>query len=444
MKGGDLPKIESPPNRTLKYVAKQASKPSGNFRDAPDGRQGGKVRHRMPSLLYALQLGLLSNQPTLRDVEAMTTALGRWGRSLIPSRVSDTTLDAAARSLEPEYLRGKLVQQVREFYRSKSLRPVGLPFGVAVIDGKNLATLDHDADGTAHARSSENKKWQRSGDSTYYLMPAVRATLTSAESKPCIYQEAIPPGRGESTQCSAFVDALHVAYGRSGMFEVLDLDAGFTSLANADHIDNLGYSYVFGVKGNQAELFAEAQTLLTALAGQTEPEAMCPWERRNGKRIRRSLWRTSEMQGFENSVGTWSHLRQTWLVRQDTEGPTGEIETEDRYFVTSLPWNRLKPREILALVRNHWGVENDTFNSLDLQWREDDAPWCTRGRAIWGLGLLRLMAYNVAQLLRRRRLRTKDERGRWHTPMSWRQLFKTIERALDGVFVSVGEVSAGA
>jgi len=438
-------KANSLPDRTLRFLSKQARKPSGNFEDAPDERQAGKVTHAVPSLLWALELGLISNQPTLRDVEAMTARLAPWGRSLVPEPISDTTLDMAARALDPAYLSGKLVEQVREAQRSKSLRPVGLPFGVAVIDGKNLATLDHDADGTGHERSSENKKWHQAGEAktgkSYYLMPALRATLTSAESKPCIYQYPLPPGTGESTACPEMVDALHAAYGRGSLFEVLDLDAGLTSLANADHIDGLGYGYVFGLKGNQAELYAEAQALLAPRADRQEPEAKSPWERRNGKRIRRLLWRTDEMRGFTNSVGCWSHLRQTWLVRQETEKPDGQIEVEDRYFISSQLWNRLRPVQILALVRSHWGVENDTFNSLDLQWREDHAPWCTKGNAIWGLGLLRLMAYNVAQLLRRRRLRRKDERGGWKDPMSWRQLFKNIERAVEGFFGAIREAT---
>jgi len=40
------------------------------------------------------------------------------------------------------------------------------------------------------------------------------------------------------------------------------------------------------------------------------------------------------------------------------------------------------------------------------------------------------MAYNTAQLPRRRRLREKNENGVWKSPVSWRSLFKDIESAL--------------
>jgi hypothetical protein len=70
-------------------------------------------------------------------------------------------------------------------------------------------------------------------------------------------------------------------------------------------------------------------------------------------------------------------------------------------------------------------VENDGFNSLDLQYKEDHAPWVTKRQAVWALGVLRLMAYNVVQYLRKRRLRREL--------MSWHQLFKVITKVLEAV-----------
>lgn len=431
-------KLKPPKERVQRFVAKRAEKKQKgwNYSDAPDVRQSGKVDHEMDSILWSMELGLTSNQPTLRDVEEMTEKLGPWARPLVPGRISDTTLDTESRRLDHDYLHDKLVLRVRDFYRSKMLAPVDLPCGVGTIDGKNLATLEHDANGTGHARSSDNAKWHKSktdenkSDTDYYLMPALRATLTSAEAKPCIYQIPLPSGVGESTMFTEMVDGLYKAYGRSGMIGIIDADAGLTSFANAEHVNKLGYGYIFGLKGNQPELYAEAKALLLPMVESEAPEAETSWERRSGKQIRRRLWRTDEMAGMENSVGKWTHLRQTWLVRQETMDSKGNVEIEDRYFITSLLWNFLKPWQILLAVRNHWGVENNAFNSLDLQWREDHGPWCTHGTAVWALGVIRLMAYNTAQILRRRRLRKKNEDGSFKAPMSWRSLFKEIESAL--------------
>jgi hypothetical protein len=433
-----MKKSEPAKKRVQKFLAKQTKGDAKGwtYSDAPDPRQHGKVDHPMDTVLWSMELGLTSNQPTLRDVEEMTENLGPWARTLVPDSISDTTLDTEAQRLDADYLLEKLVRRVRGFHRSKMLGPVGLPCGVVTVDGKNLATLGHDADGTGHKRSKKNEKWHLSKDEeskrgrSYFLMPALRATLTSAEAKPCIYQLPLPPGVGESTMFPEMFAGLKRAYGHGDMFRIIDGDAGLTSLGSANLVVDEGYEYVLGLKGNQPELFAEAQALLLPLTETRQPEVATPWECRNGKRIRRLLWRTNEMADMENSVGKWTHLRQTWLVRQESRGPGGKVEIEDRFFITSLAWDFLTSDQILFLVRNHWGVEI-TFNSLDLQWCEDSGPWCTRGTAIWALGVLRLLAYNTAQILRRRRLRKKNADTTLAPPMSWRSLFKTIEKSFE-------------
>ncbi len=437
---GDLMQMkEKEKERTYNFLRKALGKGTDawSYEDSPDPRQQKKVRHSMSSLLWALEFGMLSCQQSLRDVEQMIVELGSWGRKVVPEAISDTTLATEAARLDPDYLLKKLVGRIREFHRSKMLAPVGLPCGVVTVDGKNLATVNHDANTTAQRRTTKNEKWHLSkADETfrgkaYWLMPALRAVLTSAEAKLCVHQVALPPKIGESTVFAPMVQSLHRAYGRSGMFRIIDGDAGLTSLKNANVVVEHGYDYVFGLKGNQAELFREAEMLFADITSRKAPKAETDWEVRGGKKIRRRLWRSDEMAGMENSVGKWTHLAQTWLVRQETMDKLGHIETEDRFFITSLPWDYLKPTQILLLVRNHWAVENDCFNSLDMQWHEDSAPWCTQGTAIWALGLLRLLAYNTAQILRRRRLRPKTLAGAWLPPMSWRRLFKVIEKALE-------------
>ncbi len=424
--------------RVYKFLVRHKKKKPWQFVDASDPRQQAKVTKPMQSIYDGLLIGLLSAQPTLRDVEQMLgQERGLLTRTLVPTPLSDTTLDTEARRLDEPYLHHKLVAQVRDMYRSKMLSPVNMPCGVATVDGKNLATLDHDAGGRAQPRSTQNDKWHPKGSvkgaKPYYLVPVLRAVLTSAEAKPAIAQVALGPHEGESTAFGEMVETLHKAYGRSGMIEIIDADAGLTSLGNADIVNELGYGYVFGLKANQPELFAEAKALLEPMAEKEPPEAQTPWERRNGQWIRRRLWRTDQMRGMVNSVGTSSHLRQTWLVRQQTKGHGGSIEIEDRYFISSELWNHLKPAQILLLVRNHWGIENDSNNSLDLQWHEDHAPWCTQGNAVWGLGLLRIMAYNLVQYLRKRRLRRKGSTGGLAVPMRWRAVFDYVRQAFFAV-----------
>ena len=427
--------VKPPGERVQRFLAKLPRQPGWNFSDLEDVRQTAKCDHSLSSIVWAAMLGLVTNKPTLRDVETQTQSLGRWGRKLVPEPISDTTLHTELTRLDEAGLKEKLIAQVRGMKRQKRLAPVGLPCGVATIDGKNLATLSHYAAGSGHKRTKETEKWAPKdvaslGGAPYWLMPAVRVTLTSAEAKPCIYQHPLAPGQGEQTVDRKVVEALHRAYGRSDLIDILDFDAGFTSLSLADYINELGYGYVFGLKANQLTLYGKVRRVLQAQIDGEAPEATTLWERRNGKRIRRLLYRTDALLGATTTAGTWNHLRQTWLVRQETQGADGTITIEDRYFISSLLWNRLGPAQILLLVRGHWGVENDTFNSLDVQWREDHAPWCTQGRAIWNLGWLRIMAYNVVQLLRRRTLRLKSETARPSEIPTWRNVFAWLTQVI--------------
>jgi hypothetical protein len=420
--------------RVQRFLVKLPLQPGWNFSKLCDARQAAKCRYPITTVVWAGIIGFIANKPTLRDVEAQTADLNAFGRRLVPERISDTTLHHEFQRLDEAGLREQLIAHVRALHRQKRLVPFGVPCGVATFDGKNLATLNHHAAGSGHRRSQHTEKWARTdtdglGGMPYWLMPAIRVTLTSAEAKPCIDQHALLPGEGEETVAEAVVRGVDGAYRRSGLIEVMDFDAGFTSLGLANVVDELGYAYVFGLKGNQPTLYGAARRALVKKADTDAPEAQTAWERRNGNRIRRSLYRTTALGGMETTAGLWTHLRQAWLVRQETLDSEDRLTLEDRYFITSLLWNRLRPMDILNLVRGHWGVENDTFNSLDLQWREDHGPWCTQGRAVWVLGWLRLMAYNVVQLLRRKTLRKKTAPPHARI-LPWRQIFTLIAQVL--------------
>jgi hypothetical protein len=123
--------------------------------------------------------------------------------------------------------------------------------------------------------------------------------------------------------------------------------------------------------------------------------------------LHRRLYRSAEIASYHD----WDHLQQVWLVEHVTVSPDGGTTTELRFFLTSLRCGRLSNAQILTVVRGHWGIENDVFWSLDLQWKEDSVPWCSIGTGIEVLALLRLMAYNLVQLARKRSLRHRGRDG---------------------------------
>jgi predicted transposase YbfD/YdcC len=412
--------------RVEKFFRRLCKNRAFQFWEAPDPRQKGKVKHSIDSVIRGLLGGLLGNQPTLRQLEEHCGS-----GSLLDSRkrISDTTLHGMASRLDEGYLVKKLVAQVKHFNRKKMIRGADLPFSAIAIDGKNQGTLSHDAGGRAQSRSSKSaEKWDAQCDrgGGQYVTPVLRATLISSEQRLAMYQMPVPPETGEAAVFTDFITQIDEAYGRTGLIDVVTADAGMCSLENADAVEAQNLTYVFGLKGNQKSLHEAAQVLLLGKAAEQAPEAQTSWEKAHGTEIRRQLWRTPELQGFGNTVGTWEHLRQGWLVRQTTRNKMGQKCVEDRYFVTNMLPGRATPKQMLALIRAHWRIENDTFNSLDVQWKEDSTPWCAKGSALWALGLLRLMAYNIMQHLRRCHLRRRTGTLAETALLAWRDVFGAV------------------
>jgi hypothetical protein len=107
--------------------------------------------------------------------------------------------------------------------------------------------------------------------------------------------------------------------------------------------------------------------------------------------------------------------------------------------LTNLPWRRLEGIGILGVVRSHWGIENNGFRTLAMDWREERA-WCTTGTATDVLGLLRLWAYNLVGLPKGRYLRASHYRGQtlasfveWIARVSaWGEARRYVRRVMPG------------
>jgi hypothetical protein len=419
-------KLQPQDQRVKRYLLRHLAAPVYRFPDIPDPRRSHGQRWPLPTLLTAILLGLVAGCRKLRDVEDLTNEMGQVGRRFVPRRVPDTTLQDLVVKLKAEPLRPLLWRQVKDLQRSKSLLPAGLPCGVGAIDGKVLATLDHDGNGQA-------QQAHRKDGSVYYLLRVLRAVLISAAARPALDQEVIDPKTNETGAFAVFFAQVVRIYG--DLVEIWSVDAGMTSKDNADLIEKAVKGYVMGLKGNQPELFAEAQRLLLPLTAQ-KPEAQSQWERVKGKWLRRSLYRSAEIEGAKD----WTHLRQVWLVRQETRSDRDKPgEIEDRYFLTNLRWGRLSGEQILILVRRHWAIENDCFWSLDARWGEDGAVWATGGHALEVLGVLGLMAYNLDQLCRKRHMRVHRAGAAEADPPSWEQIFRWVCQALR-LELAAGEV----
>lgn len=311
--------------------------------------------------------------------------------------------------MNPGQLREALIGLVRGEWRRKALQPDRLPLGLVAIDGKALWSDREPFHPESQDQSGEQSDREWRGHRSWVLR-VLRAALVSCSSCPVVDQQVIPAATNEVGFFASFFLGLMAAYGRLGMIQAVSADAGLVSRANADLVREAGVHYIFRLKSPQRELWREANRVLVPVAERSAPEAETPWESGTRGRLKRQLWRTFDMAGWND----WEHLTQVWLVRTLREQDDGtHAVIEERYFLTSLGRYRLDGHQILDAVRFHWGVENNAHGTADVFFDEDSSPCSKTGEGIVCASLLRLVAMNLCPLYRHRRRSQTRRREPW-------------------------------
>jgi hypothetical protein len=388
------------------------------FDGVRDPRKARGQRWSAEALLSAAVFSLMVLTRSLRGAERFSEDLAtRHGKRGIRRRVPDSTLGDFLAALKPKDLRQHLHRQILAEHRRKALEPKVVPIRAISIDGKTVATLSEEANRDCQKQSPE-------GQPPYWLYRVVRATLISPTAALCIDQAPIPAATNDMGVFASFFAAVEKTYRKANLYELVSTDAGFTSEANARLVDSAGKAYMMALKSNQPELHKEAQRLLWDKAKHSLPEAETAWESDSSRGwIKRQMWRTSDMAGW----GNWSHLRQVWLVRVlvRTNRESPEKVLEERFYASNLPTGRLGGDSILDLVRAHWRIENNCFGRLDIEWQEDHGRWVHRGNGLPVVSLLRIVAYNLLEMLHAVHLRSEAART-----TAWQQLRDWVRDAL--------------
>jgi hypothetical protein len=373
-------------------------------------------------LLETTVVTLMLLAKSLRRSEQLSEELAGGGRIAgLRRRIPDSTLGDFLSALSPADIAKHLHAQILEEHRRKALEPTVLPIRAIAMDGKTNATLDEKVNRDCQKQSAKDQ-------ADRYVYRMVNSTLISSSAAVCIDRLAIPASTNDMGVFAAAYARLQRTYGRANLFELLSTDAGFTSEENARLVNDDYKAYWMALKGNQPELYAEAQRVLLPQSLQKFPEAETPWELDSTRGwIRRRLWRTTEMKGW----GLWTHLRQVVLIQiiqspgdpRTHHGP--ERILEEHFFLTNLVPGRLDGEQLLALMRAHWRCENDLHGSLDVQWKEDHGLWVRRDQGLPVVGLLRAIAYNLLALMRSVHLRSATARR-----VSWQSLRDWVRDAL--------------
>src|SRR5512133_2892770 len=370
----------------------------------PDHRDRRGKRWNLPTLLWASLLGMMAGQKSFAGVESLTDDLSvpvrrRLG---IKRRIPDTTLRNALATIDPAELRPVLHSVTRSANRSKSSTvDFDLPFGVVSMDGKYVSVPSIDDHYAQRSERSDTGVAGRTGTMT--------ASLCSSRARPCIDICLIPAWTNEMGTFARALDALLEAYGNLDLFRLVTYDAGACSKANAEHIRSRGLHYLLGLKGSQQQLLFWALLSFKDRSGGS-PDARTV----DGKGLGQ-VTRTIFLLPCPDGTDEWPHLRTVIRVDSSDFDKLGRPTQETRYFLSSLPIERLSAQQWLTVIRRHWGVET-THQVLDVTFQEDAHPWVTQNpRLTATIMVLRRIAYTLLSIFRNVTQRSDHRRQEpWH------------------------------
>jgi len=183
------------------------------------------------------------------------------------------------------------------------------------------------------------------------------------------------------------------------MASVCTIDAIGTQTKIVDTIVGLGGDYLLAVKGNQHQLHEDIKLYLDdMITGKIQDSNQTFYETKDkghGRIETRKCWTTTTT-GWLYKRHRWKKLSSISVVETTiTKVKDGQevITKSYRYYISSLS---VHAQIILALVRNHWSIENTLHWPLNVAFREHVAT-IRKGKGAQNFAVLRSLALNLLQ-----------------------------------------------
>jgi predicted transposase YbfD/YdcC len=199
---------------------------------------------------------------------------------------------------------------------------------------------------------------------------------------------------------------------------VVTIDAMGCQTAIAQTIVDKEADYVLAVKANQERLYERLQEVFAGAQAhgfRLVDHDVCEMVEKAHQRVeirRCTIIREPYHLKYADWTGKWPHLRSVGMIESERH-VDGQRTFETRYFISTLSGDA---RELLNVVRTHWGIENQAHWVLDVVFAEDDSRVRT-GNAPQNLAVLRRLALN---LLRRETTSKRSINGR-RLQAAWRE-----------------------
>ncbi len=149
--------------------------------------------------------------------------------------------------------------------------------------------------------------------------------------------------------------------------KIITADAMHCQKDTCAKITEKGGHYIFGLKGNQGELYENVELYFKPPMNHPEIVSSETLEQ-NGGRIEKRVIRATDQIEWLPNLPLWCGIRTIFAITRTTT--VGDKTTEETgYYISSLPCD---PAKLLAATRAHWKIEAMHW-LLDVVWGEDES-----------------------------------------------------------------------
>ncbi len=306
------------------------------FAEMTDQRKSKGIRYQFQALLILLSLGKLCFQDT-------------------PSEISDWVLNRSDLLKEKLNLNWKRMPSLSTWQRLLGQNIEATAFDEKV--GQYFQTLScgerqlYNLDGKVVCGTVDNQT-----DKQLHLL-----ALQESEANLVIEQTALQAGENEisaSKRLLAKVDLTN---------KIISGDAIFAQQELSKTVFEKGGEYLWKLRANQGKIYELAKTHFAKQTDKYLAKAVS-LEKGHGRIDAREIITSFRIAGEIE----FPHLQQVFqITRQSEEVKTGKISNQTIYGITSLPVEEYGAKELLELVRKHWGIENGLHYRRDVTFKED-------------------------------------------------------------------------
>ena len=329
------------------------------MRVVPDHRIAGMVTYPLDELLLATLTGVVCGADDWEGVEEVGKGALPWLRGFLPFVHGIAT-----------------AQTFRKVFRLLDAAALARGFAAWAASARTTAREVIAVDG----KTLRGSKTTSAGTGALHLVSAY-----ATEAGLVLAQRAVDGKSNEITAIPALLDMLNLKGA------IVSIDAMGTQKEIARQIVDEGADYVLALKGNQTSLHEDAALFFA------DPvcDAACARESHTDAghgRIEERECRAVAAGWLAERHPGWKGLRTlAAITARRIDKKSGAESLETRFYIASLEPD---PKAILAIVRAHWGIENNLHWTMDVTFdedrcrtRKDDSPL--------NLAVIRHAAFNI-------------------------------------------------